>query len=395
MAESIENFRLPEFSRLAPGERFDALVDTSRRADTQGLLCPLPATRAEVREEATFPSRIRTIRTRLFLLGYLGRDSKSGTLDARLRGAVRAFQTEAAITVDGWVGRETWKSLEELLSFETPHDLARWFSGGHANPALARAAQVRLHVLGLLRSRHPRTGKKVESALERFALLADLLDLAPGRLRPALSPETLAVLFDHDAIAARMTRADDAFAFNRPRDIARGKARRLLRKFIICTAKIELWLHGFDVLLSGRADFEHPRRLPSTPERYPLHHALYEFWRGAGQTDAEARRSAMTITGRFFRRLQELHEEADKVPDRAGIARLYETLARATPGVLRDIRDQIRSVGSRIWDGLKRAWRWFKSLLARGIRKVTAGTKTSPGWRFATRRRRSPRCAWP
>ncbi len=73
-------------------------------------------------------SRIKTIRNRLFNLGYIEQDTGTGHLDDTIRDGIKVFQREAGLKVDGWIGeKETWPALQDLVSFETPINIKKWF----------------------------------------------------------------------------------------------------------------------------------------------------------------------------------------------------------------------------------------------------------------------------
>jgi hypothetical protein len=366
-------YRLPDFRALEAFERYDELARVVVEADEQGVLCPLPRTAGEVRSDPSVPTRTHTIRTRLFLLGYLGKDNGSPRIDARLRKAIREFQGQAGLTVDGWVGDETWTALEELVSFESPSNIPRWFTGKDPDPVLVRAAELRLHVLGLLDARHPRKRKKVTVALERFALLADLLGLADETPPSGFSTQTLSLLFDQDGLTERLAGLDEELVLRTPRRVRAVDARRWAQRFVTCVAKVELWLLGYEV----RPGFE---------KRSPVQQAMAKFWIDAGQDDDAARRSAATIGAPFFRQLLETQREGDRGADREGVDLLYRTIVEASPKQQRAVWKRIRSIGSRIWDGIKRVWRWFKATLKRGIRAAVgwAGNLARLAYRYAT-----------
>ena len=56
-----------------------------------------------------------------------------------------------------------------------------------------------------------------------------------------------------DNIAECLAEAGETFMLHRPSDLSEHEATRTVRKFIICCAKIELWLLGYDVTLDGAA----------------------------------------------------------------------------------------------------------------------------------------------
>ena len=367
----MDTFRLPRFDQLGGADRLHALSKVTEQADRDGVLGLLPTGPEEVLPERAVASRTRTVRTRLFLLGYLGKDNGKTRIGKRLREAIGTFQKEAGLHVDQWVGNETWGALQELLSFEEPTNFDRWKVDGQLRPALRRAVETRLYALGLTESRHPRTSDKVTQGLEDFVVVADLFGLSPSRLTPEISPETVAVLFDQDANARCLAEADQAFRFERPLTISKRRAQSLLRKFIVANAKIELWLLGYDVQPGGTR-FKSPPSFPYAAGRFPLYHALVSFWQDCGHSTQKARELASSLTGNLFRQLLVMAEQADAVPDPLIAENLFETLTTAKEEDRRSVWKQIQSIGSRIWDGVRRAWRWLKALVLRGIHKAAA-----------------------
>jgi len=212
----------------------------------------------------------------------------------------------------------------------------------------------------------------VEEALEDFTIVADLLGLSSDPLRPETSRATLTVLFDQDAIARHLAEADQAFRFERPLMISKQRARRLLRTFIVATAKIELWLLGYDVTPGGEASFKTPPSFPYKSERFSLYHALVTFWEDCGRSTRQARELALNLSGELFRQMILAAEEAEGAPDPLSAEKLFDTLSGADEKQHLSIWKEIQRIGSRIWDGLRRAWRWLKALILRGIRKTVA-----------------------
>ena len=79
----LDDYRLPAFQNLTPPDRFDAFITSFDKAETDGAIALLPASEAEVRTEEIQGSRIRTIRTRLYLLGYIKYDNQSPKIDEK------------------------------------------------------------------------------------------------------------------------------------------------------------------------------------------------------------------------------------------------------------------------------------------------------------------------
>jgi len=377
---ALDAYRLPELEALEAPERFDKLEVVLEKAAEDGVIAPLPGSEEEqgARGKDLQESRVRTIRTRLYLLGYLKRDNESPEIDDKLKEAIQSFQADAGLKADRWVGPKTWTALQELVSFEHPSNVGEWFEDGRLRPAALRAVKLRLFVLGLLDSKQCRDEARLEQGLARFVLLADLLKLHAEPLSPTLELATIQVLFDQDRISERLGEAGETFLSHRPEHIRERDAKRAVRRFVICCAKVELWLLGYEVPLDGKARLKSPPKSchhAHWPARYPLFHALYTFWKDNGQRRKEARRSAADVTGILFRTLQEAQEEGGSISDPGYSERLYAELINEDAGTMGEIWGQIKAIGSRIWDGIKRVWRWFKSLFRKAVRRVTTWAK--------------------
>lgn len=373
MSDSLDTYKLPDLVAIKdPDERFDRLREVLARAETERVIARLASSETEFRHGDMIDSRVKTIRTRLYLLGYLKRDNKSGHVDKKLTDAIKAFQSEAGLqAVDGWVGKKTWTALQELVSFEHPSEMSRWVAQQPMRPALLRAVKLRLFVLGFLRSRQTKDRKKLDAALERFVKVAGILRLAETPLEPTLCLETLKVLFDQDNAAEKLAQGGDALVANRPPDMSEKQALKAVRKFVFCCIQIELWLLGYEVRPDGKGQFRVPKG-PHAKHDYPLYYALSAFWRDRGQTPPNAAKMAKRVPGRFFHVLIEPGRESDTSPAKITSESIYEALIEADKEELKTVWDHIKSIGSRIWDGLKRTWRWLASWLCKAVKKGAA-----------------------
>ena len=122
--------------------QYHLLEHALENAQADNIISPLLETRP-YSTKVYSRSRLMTIRNRLYLLGYITRDSGQASLGAELERGIRAFQQEASFTVngfvvDGWTGEQSWQALQELVSFESPANLGRWFLHDTASPALIR-----------------------------------------------------------------------------------------------------------------------------------------------------------------------------------------------------------------------------------------------------------------
>jgi hypothetical protein len=374
----IDDYRMPKLDRFEAPDRFDELDKIFKKAEKEGVVAALPEAEKEVRLTELNESRICTIRTRLYLLGYLKRDNHTPKIGDKFKSAVHRFQIEAGLEPDSWVGRQTWTALQELVSFEHPSHLEKWFAAKPLKPALLRAIKLRLFVLGFLPSKQAQDMHKLHTALEKFVAVARILNLHDQPLLPRPVFNTISVLFDQDGLAGQLGTTGKHFMKHRPADIGEKAARRLIRKFTICSAKIELWLLGYDLALDGSAKFDTPggSEIHSyLPARYPLFHALFSFWRDNGKGKQEARKRADRVSGSFFARLLQMQRDGDRPADTNQSDQLFEVLSKEKQKVLDRVWGQIKTIGSRIWDGLKRVWRWLKSIITRTLKKIGSWAK--------------------
>ena len=355
-----DDYLLPDLDQMDGPSRLDALDGILAQAEEQGVIVPLLIAEQEAHLSEFHASRIRTTRLRLSLLGYM-KDNQSSEVDERFRRAIKRFQADAGLRVGGWVDEKTWTALQELVSFEHPSNVHKFFDEGKPRDALVRAATLRLFVLGLLDTKHPRKWEKVHAALKRFAVLASILGLHRRPLEPTLTLETLRVLFDQDRIAERLGQAGDDFAEHRPADMPMAEFEKNVRGFIVSVAKVELWLLGFDVQPDGNNRFEVTTTTNHPPPRHDkLHHALYQFWGFFFRPVERRLELARRITGEFFRRLSQVQSGASQSAIDSNV--VFTTLARQKPKTLKAVWGILRSLGSRIWDGMRRVWSWFKAL---------------------------------
>ena len=221
-------------------ERLAAVAADIDTAEKKGLFVPLPRSEPE---ESKDRSRIKTIRNRLFILGYLEKDTGRGNMDAPLKEAIRTFQKEAGLEPDGWVGEEeTWPALQELVSFETPIKIARWFDSELPKPVLRRAVALRLHVLGLRDEKPTSSNEDIETGLRSFGRVWEKLNPGTTLSETGLNYEWLGLLFDMDGITSRLSEVSA--------DLSREDLVKI-HSFVLNAAKIELWLMGYAVRPSG------------------------------------------------------------------------------------------------------------------------------------------------
>lgn len=369
---ALDKYQLPKLEELPAPERYDEILNVIEKADTEGAIAPLPEAQEFVHSGDLFESRVLTIRTRLYLMGYLSRNNKSSKTDKKLKEAILNFQAEAGLKQDSWVGRKTWTALQELVSFEHPSNLEKWFNNNGVSPALVRAAKLRLFVLGFLPSKQSKDETKLKEALKKFSLVSGILNLHHEPVTSDLSLKTLKVLFDQDNIVNALAGMKESFTARLPNDISKKEAAVTVKRFIICCAKVELWLLGYQIPLDGNAKFVAPSRIDYNPFNYPVYHALFTFWQEQGQSRKYAQQHSEKITGHFFSALQDIQSEGESIDEPNLSEKIYQELIKVeNKEITRQVWNHIKLLGSRIWDGIKRVWRWMKSLFSKIVKKLT------------------------
>lgn len=338
-------------------------------ADPLGLLPALESTSAAVLasgyltrhagdadEFADASDRVRGSRKILHLLGYLPEDDASDELDDPLRAAVLNFQQEAGLTVDGWVGPETWAALEDLFTFEGETEVSRWIYDPARATVLARAVQLRLVALGLLAEPPFATllaPAPLGAVLARFAVLSNQLGLAPSPVPGAYDASTITALFDHDGMIHRLAHCDPALA-----------GETASRDFVLSVAQIELWLLHYGVDPDGEVDATE------------MAAALQRFAADLGAPPGAALATVgfdpddfgTTFPG-FFRQTSLLIHAGEAASPEAA-RELAQELASRPADYAQTWLDRVAAIGGQIWDGLKRMWGWFKNLFHTAVDKA-------------------------
>jgi hypothetical protein len=369
---------VPDLDPLPSHERLEAMIDTIGVAENEGVLSVLPEERSEVRRSEILASRIVTVRTRLHLLGYLRRDTNRAEVDDGLRSALRRFQQDAALEVDGWVGPQTWQALEQLVDFESDPRIDHWTARRETHPAVWRAVRLRLFVFGLIAKPTLRSGAKIRRGLRRFTAVVWSLGLTDERLEAGFSAEVLRLLFDLDGLTAGLARETPAGPRPPLDDIDRRDLEAYEQRFMRTVASIELWLRGIQAPLDGRGE---PAPIPtrlSLDDTPTLAGALAEFWQSRGRQVeimgfADRTRA---VDRRFFRELRASDAEGEAAGIDGGSLMVYEQIGALRQAERETVWQQMRSLGSRIWDGVKRVWRWVRSL----IRRVGSAIRQALAW---------------
>jgi hypothetical protein len=373
-AEGLDHFRqrllMPPAGLHGPDETFFnnliALTQDFDLARSRGIFNPLPE---EEPKESCDAARIRTVRSRLTGLGYLPHDSALPLLDPLLMHAIKQFQRDAGLTPDGWVGRQTWHALQELVSFERQGDIARWFTGNRPSPALERAIALRLHVLGLTDTPAFNETASLALGLQHFQSVAAFLQL-PGQqaIRPEVSPATIALLFDQDLLVEGL-----AAGHPLPNNLDHP-----LFSFAACMARVELWLAGYDVTPAG---FQEKEFFRPTPQILLLRNdarlftALTTYWQDhgkEGESPGLAQRFACEFPA-FFRMIAAAIRAGKGLAATEKSTMIYDAVAKQ-PEQLEAIWQTALSLDDQIWDGMGRVFGWLHNLQRQaGGKKVLIG----------------------
>ena len=404
-----------------PSEAYGKFESVLTEASQRAVLGDLPASLEEsgaapgrAAEALDYELRAQVIGERLWLLGYLALDDKQQARAlyrqdrTAFLDAVRRFQAEAGLKQDAWVGKKTWTLLSNLVNFEPlPHEAGTtaeqaledepWnkpLGAGLDNRAVMRAAVLRLHVLGLAReppgrgTAYRRPDPEAVTDFHRLLWSLGLVErLFVGK---DLNKTSLPLLMNHDVIVEAVARSDrdrdDRFGFMRDSDWAEEAFTDMAQLFLTRLVQIELWLLGSDVDLQqtrryacsgirARPPFDPFAQADPQADFYDpdgaLEDSLREYYREfCGLDDNQARRLAAEIRPSLFQSF--LHPRNTQVSVRA--APLHEDDAYAavlgsigSSARAEELLDTGRSLGLRIWDGLKRLWRWFKRRIVRVI----------------------------
>lgn len=357
------------------------------QAEAEKIVQPLAETGERFFQSEVGRAYLPVLRDRLFRLGYLRVLKGPEHVDETLKKAISKLQAEAGLTVDGWVGAQTWSALQELFAFEPSTYLEKWIDAKGMTPALRRAACLRLISLGFIPERTTAAQGPLESHLSEWRRILVLLD-APG-----ISGETdldslelIDYLFDID----RLSRLVDGSA-GRIGDLMDAEADPdgvRLRQFLSCLLKIELWLLGYEKIKPDGKPMD-IRREPAkrrrgvgpkgrrTGPRGHVDSAAYQriqhFWRDSRYQGVHGSEGAILL--QCFRVLAEMEAEESA---HTGQDEMAERAARAT-GVISQMEEEqandeahwkSASLVGRIWDGAKRVWRFLKRLVKGALRRV-------------------------
>ena len=271
-----------------PEHQYETVLSCLNDATVTGVLQPLPATEEDFSQGNVSADMVKVLRNRLFRLGYLDRDSEQGVIGGPLRQAITAMQTEAGLTVDGWVGMQSWQALQELFAFEPVTHLSQWVDAFGVTPALKRAICLRLASLGMIAKAPKQVSlESLEELWNSWLRTLALLGVGFSEDERHIG-DTLPVMlmFDLDTLRERLV--NNRQGIMRRINQGTSQEKTLLRRFLACTIKIELWLLDYDGI---KPDGVYPnapfrRRKVHKGNRYhysKFYKAIREYWHYHGK----------------------------------------------------------------------------------------------------------------
>jgi hypothetical protein len=347
----------PEVDPLNPLPWLQGLLERVTHAERQLELAPLPAGDTSWGDEVRPGNREHNlrktaVRARLELLGYSpGAEGDSSTL----RQAVMGFQQDAGLEVDGWVGRQTWGALDELITLEPPLQLERWYPlSGVPCPALIRAMALRLRTLGFEAPVTDRLELLAEP-LTAFRRAAVELGLLAGP--EVAARQVVALLFEDEllfSIAARSLGDGAAIGALNLDEPETDPASRMLRRMV----RSELWLQGYTVgdLRGSTQALQGQTGLADGLRAYWSHREL-----PPGET---IERRSKLIDRVLFEALVKDHRAQP-----GGSAKEHEQISSFVINHVEEFRQAWeRTIPCRpvffIWDGVKRGGSWLRKQIA-------------------------------
>ena len=371
MSKTLPEYSFPEITGGEPvSEGLGIFEDILDGVSKEGFVDYAPRNKKEAYDSKANMVRNRTIATRLWLLGYLDHkpddEAESDELFTReFRNGVERFQEEAGLTIDRWVGDETWYALDELVSFESETDASKWYRDGSPLPALERAIQLRLFSFGLCPAPPDESFSGLHhEVFEEFNQAITMFNLLPSGPLDPFSPEYINLLFDEDGIVSKLAEAHSTnsrfFTYTVPPGLTESRAEEIADKFLINAAKVELWLLGFRIAINGAYDYS-VSGSGSENKNPALQAALVAYWKiVGGKGDHEADEAAETITPGLFLSFRETIEES-RTSDHQDYSReIEEEFAQRTDDWLEEAWQFIRKTGLSLWDGLRRVWGWIR-----------------------------------
>jgi len=378
MSNELPVYEFPEIEGT-PSQQLGMFESIFETAKMNGVVSATPQSDEETYKVQSQQVRIQTVASRLWLLGYISEKIHPDTIGKNkevIRNAVIQFQGDANLKQDHWVGNKTWYALDELVSYESHFSIANWFIGdeiiGNAFKAINRAAQLRLWSLGLIDERPSKEFIPIQlKDLSDFKKVLHLFSIDHDSNKIGLNRYSLELLFDQDVFSIAIGKSKypnrDAFLYNvkavvnsTPEIDNIPKLKELGRKFIVNCTRIELWLLGFDVTIGAEVSNRLMRKM-TTRKRGNLRRELTRYYQLFGEKEIEMASSlSKRISPKFFIDIADANQiDTDKDMDDAS-EKISENV-QSTKEVS-EAWNYIKTKGMRLFDGLKRVWRWIKKI---------------------------------
>ena len=364
-------YKLPKVSG-SEIEQLGKFENILQGVEDNGFVNKVPADKTEAFNMQHQKIRIQTIASRLFLLGYLRRKFNPKRIHKKIdkiKEATLAFQKDANLTEDSWVGDETWYALGELVSFESKFTDEKWFVDGSIRPevtvAMHRAIQLRLWSLGLVTKKpKPRFKLLTRRSLYKFTRILHMFYIRKRSFVGDFNTETLQLLFDQEELIHAIRKRCFVTKATPKLYIAADKEEEdttLYKIFMVNCAKIELWLLGFKVRIDGRQNYDYAYGSD-------IWNALAKFHREfEGRKTHIAEKLAKEVSPKLFISLgnalksEEFYKE-DDASEEIAQELFVKNNAAETESNIEKAWDFVKEKGMRLWDGLKRVWRWIKKI---------------------------------
>ncbi len=339
-------------------ELFDAIADNLDAATTAGHLPRVETVRQDIKTRNNQDSTafIRVIRTRLIALGYLGDKLKNISqeqVDVAFTRAVSKFQRDTGLTKDAWLGPVSWKKLQQLASFDDDQDPALW-NLEPTNPAVLRALYLRLYTFGLMQWKRDKlkTTTKVtvdnpvlRNSLGKFLIICKELGLIEETVPSEITSQTLALVFSQDELIAAINNTAGFYSDPENAD------------FLTAVARVELWMLGYDIAV-GYPGISGDRKLSKV---------VRDFWRDNQESPLRPARKEHreSVTNALFQQLlhfQQTDCSDNESNDANSETHLLEQIDQLSDENQQSLQQEVQSVTSSIWDGVKRLFGWLRSM---------------------------------
>ncbi|MFM2483351.1 peptidoglycan-binding domain-containing protein [Celerinatantimonas sp. YJH-8] len=378
-------------SAIKPQETYlDVLVSIEKQLEVNqkaNVIFALPETEAQFKTLQQDKDFKKVVWRRLYALGYADRaklksrwqnvpERRFISAKSLYKKAVERFQKDAGTQPDGWVGLETWESLQELFTFEHDTHLNKWLKPQYQH-VLHRAIHLRLIILGFAE----KPGGKIQATGTSRALTAGLARCAAllGHLnvdQAEAFATCLDYIFDIDKLTKRV--AKNFSHLQSWSALSDGGGAVDVAGFLKSLLKIELWLYGFEGIMPGHQGPEYQVRYLPPVQRHvkkaPLATALSDFLdEFKVDVPKETQHHSFRLMELALVQLAQLDDDTIRQVHAAErSALLSKSIEPLTNKQHQDLRKYMCKTGFGNWlfDGLKRFYRWLKSVASHVMQSI-------------------------